>query len=156
MYLSSSLSLSLSLSSSFFGQIMSHHHSDHMSQWSQVSEIAPWMCSLNIFVFLIVFVFVFGFFIVFNLLFCPVMWKRHYLTNQNTTQIRIRSKNNPCENYAKTIEANNLGNYSDLTIKDDMVQPSKFLLCCFIFAVLIFVPADYIDAGNFLVWFEMN
>ena len=119
----------LSLSSSFFGQVMSHHHSDHMSQWSEVSEIAPWMCSLNVFVFHIVFVF--GFFIVFILPFCPVMWKRHYITNQNTTQIRIRSKNNPCENYAKTIEANNLGNYSDLKIKDDMGQPSKFLWCSF-------------------------
>ena len=34
-----SLSLSLSLSI-FFGQVMSPHHSDQMSQWSQVSRIA--------------------------------------------------------------------------------------------------------------------
>ena len=35
--LSFSLSLSLSI---FFGQVMSPHHSDQMSQWSQVSRIA--------------------------------------------------------------------------------------------------------------------
>ena len=38
---------------------MSPHHSDQMSQKSQVSRIAPWRFSLNIFVFVIVFVFVF-------------------------------------------------------------------------------------------------
>ena len=41
MYLSLSLSLYLSLSLSFFGQVMSPHHSDQMSQRSQVSRIAP-------------------------------------------------------------------------------------------------------------------
>ena len=42
MYLSLSLSLSLylSLSLSFFGQVMSPHHSDQMSQRSQVSRVA--------------------------------------------------------------------------------------------------------------------
>ena len=40
MYLSLSLSLSLSFSLSFFGQVMCPHHSDQMSQSSQVSRIA--------------------------------------------------------------------------------------------------------------------
>ena len=48
----------------FVGQVMSPHHSDQMSQRSQVSRIAPWRCSLNVFVFVIVFVFVFVFVIV--------------------------------------------------------------------------------------------
>ena len=43
----------------FFGQIMSPHHSDQMSQRSKVSRIALWRCSLNVFVSVIVFVFVF-------------------------------------------------------------------------------------------------
>ena len=43
----------------FFGQVMSPHHSDQMSQRSQVSRIAHLRCSLNVFVFVIVFVFVF-------------------------------------------------------------------------------------------------
>ena len=43
----------------FFGQVMSPHHSDQMSQRSQVSGIALWRCSLNVCVFVIVFVFVF-------------------------------------------------------------------------------------------------
>ena len=30
----------------FFGQVMSSHHSDQMSQRSQVSTIAPFGCSL--------------------------------------------------------------------------------------------------------------
>ena len=38
---------------------MSPHHSDQMSQRSQVSRIAPWRCFLNVFAFVIVFVFVF-------------------------------------------------------------------------------------------------
>ena len=63
MYLSLSLSLSLSLflslSLSFFGQVMCPHHSDQMSQRSQVSRIALFRCSQNVFVFVIVFVFVF-------------------------------------------------------------------------------------------------
>ena len=64
MYLSLSLSLPLylSLSLSFFGQVMSPGHSDQMCQRSQVSRIAPWRGSLNVFVFVIVFVFVFVFF----------------------------------------------------------------------------------------------
>ena len=70
MYLSLSLSLSLylylPLSLSFYGQVMSTHHSDQMSQRSQVSRIALWRCSLNVFVFVIVVVVVF--FIVFLLL----------------------------------------------------------------------------------------
>ena len=40
---------------------MSPHHSDQMSQRSQVSRVALWRCSLNVFVFFIVFVFVFVF-----------------------------------------------------------------------------------------------
>ena len=62
MYLSLSLSLSLYLSlslSSFFGQVMSPHHSDQMSQRSQVSRIALWWSSLNVVVSVFVFVFVF-------------------------------------------------------------------------------------------------
>ena len=43
------------------GHLMSPHHSDQMSQRSQVSRIALWRCSLNVFVFVIVFVFVFVF-----------------------------------------------------------------------------------------------
>ena len=47
MYLSLSLSLSLYLSLSlfFFGQVMSPHHSDQMSQRSQVSRVA--LCFLS-------------------------------------------------------------------------------------------------------------
>ena len=51
----------------FFGQVMSPHHSDQMSQRSQVSRIALWWSSLNVFVSVIVFVFVFVFVIVFFL-----------------------------------------------------------------------------------------
>ena len=42
-----------------FGQVMSPYHSDQMSQRSQVSRIALWWSSLNVFVSVIVFVFVF-------------------------------------------------------------------------------------------------
>ena len=77
MYLPLSLSLSLYLSlslSSFFGQVMSPHHSDQMSQRSQVSRIALWWSSLNVFVSVIVFVFVFVFVIVFFLVrSCPLI-----------------------------------------------------------------------------------
>ena len=51
----------------FVGHVMSCHHSDQMSQRSQVSRIALWRCSLNAFVFVIVFVFVFVFVSVFLL-----------------------------------------------------------------------------------------
>ena len=64
-----SLSLSLSLYLSFqcfFGQVMSPHHSDQMSQRSQVSRIAFWCSSINAFVFVIVFVFAFVFVIAFT------------------------------------------------------------------------------------------
>ena len=40
----------------FVGQAMSLHHSDQMSQMSQDSGVALWMCSRNIFVFVIVLV----------------------------------------------------------------------------------------------------
>ena len=43
----------------FFGPVMSPHHSDQMSQRSQVSMITLWWSSLNVFVSVIVFVFVF-------------------------------------------------------------------------------------------------
>ena len=43
----------------FVGQVLSPYHSDQMSQRSQVSRIALWWSSLNVFVFVIVFVFVF-------------------------------------------------------------------------------------------------
>ena len=59
MYLSLSLSLSLSLYLSlsiFFGHVMSSHHSEQMSQRSQVSRIALRRCSQNVFVFVFVFV----------------------------------------------------------------------------------------------------
>ena len=45
----------------FFGQVMSSHHSDQMSRRSQVSRVAIWMCSQNVFVFVIVIVIVFVF-----------------------------------------------------------------------------------------------
>ena len=68
MYLSLSLSLYFSLT--FFGQVISPHHSDQMSQRTQVSRIALWRCSLNVFV--IVFVFVFFIVIVcFGQVMCP-------------------------------------------------------------------------------------
>ena len=49
----------------FFCQIMSSHHSDQMSQFSKVSRIALWRCSLNVLVVVIVFVFIFAFVIFF-------------------------------------------------------------------------------------------
>ena len=57
--LSLSLCLSLYLSCLFFGRVMSLHHSDQISQKSQVSGVALFRCSQNVFVFVIVFVFVF-------------------------------------------------------------------------------------------------
>ena len=48
--------MSLSLSLYFFGQVMSPHHCDQMSQWSQISGIALWRCSWNVFFFVIVIV----------------------------------------------------------------------------------------------------
>ena len=45
----------------FFGHVMSSHHSDQMSQRSQVSRIALRRYSQNVFVFVIVFDFVFVF-----------------------------------------------------------------------------------------------
>ena len=42
----------------FVGQVMSPHHSDHISQRSQVSDIALLLCSLDVFVIVIVIVFV--------------------------------------------------------------------------------------------------
>ena len=44
--------------------VMSRHHSDQMSQGSQVSRVSLWTCSLNVFVIVIVFVFVFVFFLI--------------------------------------------------------------------------------------------
>ena len=61
--MSSSLSLSLSLSI-FLGHFMSPHHSEQISQRSQVSRIALRVCSQNVFVFVIVIVFVFVFVLV--------------------------------------------------------------------------------------------
>ena len=54
--MSSSLSLSLSLSI-FLGHVMSPHHSEQISQRSQVSRIALRRCS-HVFVFVFVIVFV--------------------------------------------------------------------------------------------------
>ena len=51
------MSLSLSI---FFGHVMSSDHSEQMSQRSQVSRIALWRCSQNVFVFVFVFVNFFG------------------------------------------------------------------------------------------------
>ena len=48
----------------FVCQAMSPHHSDQMSQRSQVFRVALWRCSLNAFVFVFVFVFVMIFFLV--------------------------------------------------------------------------------------------
>ena len=53
----------------FFGQVMSSHHSDQMSQRSQVSRTALWGCSLNVFVIVFLFVFVFVIFLVMSCLF---------------------------------------------------------------------------------------
>ena len=58
MSLSLSLYLYLSLSI-FFGHVMSSHHSEQMSQRSQVSRIALRRCSQNVFVIVFDFVFVF-------------------------------------------------------------------------------------------------
>ena len=41
------LSLSFSLSLSFFGPVMSPHHSDQMSQRSQVSRVTLLVCVLK-------------------------------------------------------------------------------------------------------------
>ena len=60
MSLSLSLYLYFSLSI-FFGHVMSSHHSEQMSQRSQVSRIALRRCSQNVFVIVIVIVFVFVF-----------------------------------------------------------------------------------------------
>ena len=70
--LSLSLSVYLSLSLSFFCQFMSSHHSDQMSQRSQVSNIDLWRCSLNVFVivFVCLFVFVIFFLLVSS---CPLI-----------------------------------------------------------------------------------
>ena len=58
----------------FFGQVMSPHHSDQMSQRSKVSRMALWKSFLFVFVFVIVFVFVFVFVIVFFLVrSCPLI-----------------------------------------------------------------------------------
>ena len=66
-YFETGTTLYLSLTLSCFGQVMSPHHFDQMSQRSQVSRIALWRCSLNVFVFVIVNVFVIVFVIVFLL-----------------------------------------------------------------------------------------
>ena len=42
----------------FLGQVMSPHHSDQMSQRSQVSRVALYRCSLNVFAFVTVWVIV--------------------------------------------------------------------------------------------------
>ena len=57
----------------FFGYVMSSHHSEQMSQRSQVSRIALRRCSQNVFVFVIVFVFVFVIFLVRSCLFITLM-----------------------------------------------------------------------------------
>merc|ERR1712141_144554 len=49
----------------FFGHVMSSHHSEQMSQRSQVSRIALRRCSQNVFVFVFIFVIVFVFLFVF-------------------------------------------------------------------------------------------
>ena len=49
----------------FFGHVMSSHHSEQMSQRSQVSRIALRRCSQNVLVFVFVFVIVFVFVFVF-------------------------------------------------------------------------------------------
>ena len=68
------LKMSLSLSFfvfvfvTFFGHVMSSHHSEQMSQRSQVSKIALRRCSQNVFVIVFVFVFVFVNFLVMSCL----------------------------------------------------------------------------------------
>merc|ERR1712055_518696 len=54
-----------------FGHVLSSHHSEQMSQRSQVSRIAYRRCSQNVFVFVTVFVFVFVFvFVIFLVMSC--------------------------------------------------------------------------------------
>ena len=74
--MSSSLSLSLSLSI-FLGHVMSPHHSEQISQRSQVSRIALRMCFQNVFVFVIVIVFVF----VFVFVFVNFFWSCHVFSS---------------------------------------------------------------------------
>ena len=66
------MSMSLSI---FFGHVMFSHHSEQMSQRSQVSRMALRRGSQNVFVFVIVFVFVFVF--VFVNFFGHVMFSHH-------------------------------------------------------------------------------
>ena len=68
----------------FVGQVRSPHHSDQISQMSQVSRIALWRCSLNVFVFVIVFVFVFVFVIVF-------FWSLHVSPSLQSNASKIPS-----------------------------------------------------------------
>ena len=56
----------------FVDQVMSIHHSEQMSQRSQVSRIPLWRCSLNVLVFVIVIVFVIVFVIVYVIVFVIV------------------------------------------------------------------------------------
>jgi uncharacterized membrane protein len=48
----------------FFGHVRSSHHSEQMSQRSQVSRITLRRCSQNVFFFVFVFLFVFVIFLV--------------------------------------------------------------------------------------------
>ena len=63
---------------------MSPHHSDQMSQRSQVSRIAFWRCSLNVFVFVIVFVFVFVFVFV-------IFWSGHVASSHWSNVSKVTS-----------------------------------------------------------------
>ena len=85
MSLSLSLSLYLSLSI-FFGHVMSSHHSEQMSQRSQVSRIALRRCSQNVFVFVFAIVFVFVFVFVF------VNFFGHVMSSHHSGQMSQRSK----------------------------------------------------------------
>ena len=82
----------------FFGQIMSPHHSDQISQMSNVSRMALWKSLLFVFVFVIVFVCVFVFVIVF---FGQVMSPHH--SNQMSRRSQVSRVSRSLKAFSKCI-----------------------------------------------------
>ena len=77
----------------FVGQVVCPHHPDRISQRSQVSSVALWRCSLNVFVFVIVIVFVFVFVIVFLLVrSCPLTNLIKYLNGHKARSLTVFPK----------------------------------------------------------------
>ena len=60
------------------------HHSDQLSQWSKISRVALWRCSLNVFVFVIV--------IVFFLCLCHRLFLGQFMSPHHSDQMSQRSK----------------------------------------------------------------